>query len=63
MHVTVRDPDEQEVYKRATHRLQVDPKFASNMPPEPTVVEEEQPIENEDADKPAEDTRMSDDDE
>ncbi|KAJ6012037.1 hypothetical protein N7499_012994 [Penicillium canescens] len=61
MHVTVRDPDEQEVYKRATHRLQVDPKFASNMPPEPTVVEEEQPVENEDADKPAEDTRMSDD--
>ena len=33
--MVVRDPDEAESYKRALHRLAIDPKFASSMPPEP----------------------------
>lgn len=62
--VTVRDPDETEVYKRALHRANIDPKFGQTLPPppEPPVEEDapadvEQPAEDEAAD---EDTRMSD---
>ncbi|KAJ5571140.1 hypothetical protein N7535_004800 [Penicillium sp. DV-2018c] len=62
MQIVMRDPNEAEVYKRALTRLRVDPKFASNMPPEPVMQEEEQPVEIEETDKVAdEDTRMSDD--
>ncbi|KAJ5790826.1 uncharacterized protein N7518_007837 [Penicillium psychrosexuale] len=62
MQVVMRDPNEAEIYKRALTRLRVDPKFASNMPPEPVAQEEEQSLENGETEKPAdEDTRMSDD--
>lgn len=62
MQIVMRDPNEAEVYKRALTRLRVDPQFASNMPPEPVIQEEEQPMENEETEKLAdEDSRMSDD--
>ncbi|CAG8884082.1 unnamed protein product [Penicillium nalgiovense] len=62
MQIVMRDPNEAEIYKRALTRLRIDPKFVSNMPPEPVAQEEEQPLENEETEKPAdEDTRMSDD--
>ncbi|PGH16639.1 hypothetical protein AJ80_05141 [Polytolypa hystricis UAMH7299] len=57
MQVVVRDPDETEAYKRATHRAQVDSKFASSLPaPAPeegeeeevVVVEKEEPAKDED---------------
>nr|KMM69820.1 hypothetical protein CPAG_06133 [Coccidioides posadasii RMSCC 3488] len=38
--VSVRDPNPDETYKRATHRAQVDSKFAKNMPSPPTSAEE-----------------------
>jgi hypothetical protein len=58
-HVTVRDPDEAEVYKRSLHRANIDPKFAQTLPPPPAeedVLEEEEEEEEEAGD----DTRMSD---
>ncbi|OJD17044.1 hypothetical protein AJ78_02839 [Emergomyces pasteurianus Ep9510] len=42
--VVVRDPDEAEGYKRASHRAQVDSKFAKTLPPPP---EEEVEVEGE----------------
>ncbi|KAJ5787501.1 RNA polymerase II-associated Paf1 [Penicillium paradoxum] len=60
MQVTMRDPNEAEIYKRALTRLRIDPKFASNMPPEP-VVQEEQSMEHEETERADDDTRMSDD--
>lgn len=42
LQVTVRDPDEAEVYKRALHRAAIDPKFADTLPPPPVGTEEEQ---------------------
>jgi hypothetical protein len=35
--IVMRDPNEAEIYKRALTRLRIDPKFASNMPPEPNL--------------------------
>lgn len=61
MQIVMRDPNEAEIYKRALTRLRIDPKFASNMPPEPVAQEEEQPVEHEEADKTEQDTHMSDD--
>ncbi|KAL4871820.1 hypothetical protein BDV12DRAFT_183400 [Aspergillus spectabilis] len=40
MQVTVRDPEEAEVYKRSTYRAAIDPKFAKTMPPPPEPAEE-----------------------
>jgi len=69
MQVIVRDPDEAEMYKRSVHRANIDPKFASTLPPppEPPVEEqEERPAEGEVGEKAAspdaadEDTRMGD---
>ncbi|KAJ5484003.1 hypothetical protein N7539_005799 [Penicillium diatomitis] len=56
LHITVRDPDEAENYKRSLHRANVDPKFARTLPPPPT---QEVPQEHGDAED--DDTRMSDD--
>lgn len=39
--VVVRDPDEEEALKRASHRAQVDSKFAATMPSAPSVQEED----------------------
>ncbi|KAK2785289.1 hypothetical protein FQN52_008485 [Onygenales sp. PD_12] len=39
--VTVRDPDEAEAYKRATHRAQVDSVFSKTLPPPPGEEDEE----------------------
>lgn len=55
LHITVRDPDEAEIYKRSLHRANVDPKFAQTMPPPPT---QEAAVDDEDAE--GDDTRMSD---
>ena len=44
MQVTVRDPNEAEVYKRSLHRAAIDPKFAESLPPppaEPSDVEDD----------------------
>ncbi|CAI7667561.1 unnamed protein product [Penicillium pancosmium] len=62
MQVTVRDPDESEVYKRAVHRANIDPKFGQTLPPppEPPVEEEEAAEEDEQPAEDDEDTRMSD---
>lgn len=68
MQVVVRDPDEAEMYKRSLHRANIDPKFASTLPPppEPPVEEQEQPDEGDAGENAAspdaadEDTRMSD---
>ncbi|KAJ6135611.1 hypothetical protein N7512_000771 [Penicillium capsulatum] len=70
MQVVVRDPDEIEVYKRAQHRANVDPKFGATLPPPPEVPEEEgeagepaggEATEKTDSHEAAdEDTRMSD---
>lgn len=42
MQVVVRDPDEAEMYKRSLHRANIDPKFASALPPPPEPPVEEQ---------------------
>ncbi|KUL84055.1 hypothetical protein ZTR_07111 [Talaromyces verruculosus] len=42
IHVTVRDPDEAEIYKRSLHRGNVDPEFKKNLPPPPAQLEEEE---------------------
>lgn len=42
MQVVVRDPDEAEMYKRSLHRANIDPKFASTLPPPPEPPVEEQ---------------------
>ncbi|KAJ5569667.1 uncharacterized protein N7459_009097 [Penicillium hispanicum] len=65
MHVTPREPNEAEAYKRALHRANVDPKFAENLPPppeEPQVEDEaEQAAESEEAHGAAnDDSQMSD---
>lgn len=39
IHVTVRDPDEAEIYKRSLHRGNVDPEFKKNLPPPPEQLE------------------------
>ena len=44
LQVTVRDPDEAEVYKRALHRAAIDPKFADTLPPPPVGAEEEHEV-------------------
>jgi hypothetical protein len=54
LHVTVRDPDGAEVYKRSLHRANVDPKFEQTLPPPPA---EEDVLEEEEG---GDDTRMSD---
>jgi hypothetical protein len=41
MQVVVRDPNDAELYKRASHRAAVDPEFAKSMPPPPQEVDEE----------------------
>lgn len=41
LQVTVRDPDEAEVYKRALHRAAIDPKYVDSMPPPPEGMEEQ----------------------
>lgn len=40
IHVTVRDPDEAEIYKRSLHRGNVDPEFKKNLPPPPSQLED-----------------------
>ncbi|KAJ5666292.1 uncharacterized protein N7477_008740 [Penicillium maclennaniae] len=57
MQVVVRDPDEAEVYKRSLHRANIDPKFASTLPPPPELPAEEQEEQPAAAD---EDAQMSD---
>ncbi|KAJ6108589.1 hypothetical protein N7523_009912 [Penicillium sp. IBT 18751x] len=57
MQVVVRDPDEAEVYKRSLHRANIDPKFASTLPPPPELPAEEQEGQPAAAD---EDAQMSD---
>lgn len=42
LQVSVRDPDEAEVYKRALHRAAIDPKYVDSMPPPPAGADEEQ---------------------
>lgn len=42
LQVSVRDPDEAEIYKRALHRAAIDPKYVDSMPPPPAGAEEEQ---------------------
>lgn len=61
--VSVRDPDEDEAYKRSLHRARIDPKFAETLPPPPEPPAEdlgspEPTQENHGADD--DDTRMSD---
>ncbi|RAH74560.1 uncharacterized protein BO66DRAFT_364850 [Aspergillus aculeatinus CBS 121060] len=41
MQVVIRDPDEAEAYKRAQHRLAIDPKYSKSMPPAPEEPEPE----------------------
>ncbi|KAJ5112510.1 hypothetical protein N7532_000555 [Penicillium argentinense] len=70
MQVTVRDPDDAELYKRAQHRANIDPKFGKTLPPPPEIPEEQEQKQEEqgspEAEQPAEgeaddeDTRMSD---
>ncbi|KAJ5176013.1 uncharacterized protein N7482_001890 [Penicillium canariense] len=55
VHVTIRDPDEAEVYKRSLHRANIDPKFAQTLPPPP--VEETAALEEENI---GDDNQMSD---
>ncbi|KAH8691200.1 Paf1-domain-containing protein [Talaromyces proteolyticus] len=51
IHVTVRDPDEAEIYKRSLHRGNVDPEFKKTLPSPPQELEAD---ENEDEDADAE---------
>ena len=66
MHLVVRDPDENEAYKRSLHRANIDPKFAKTLPPppEPTVDDQageaEAPESTGSPDAVDEDAQMSD---
>ncbi|QKX60685.1 uncharacterized protein TRUGW13939_07831 [Talaromyces rugulosus] len=51
IHVTARDPDEAEIYKRSLHRGNVDPEFKKTLPPPPQELEAD---ENGDEDADAE---------
>jgi RNA polymerase II-associated factor 1 len=46
IHVTVRDPDEAEIYKRSLHRGNVDPEFKKNLPPPPQEEEDDEEEDN-----------------
>lgn len=60
--LVVRDPDEAEEFKRASHRAQVDSKFAATMPAAPSVQEEDENEERQEKsqNEDAEDTTMAD---
>lgn len=65
--LTVRDPDEDEAYKRSLHRARIDPKFGETLPPPPEPTADEvgnpEPAQGENNENDAvddDDTRMSD---